>query len=437
MFAVSRRRLTLFNVGLVACIVAAVVLTTYVVLRTSLQRSAEHDLMDRIGLAKLTWHTVIIRGEPVRSQDSALAIDDDGDDAADGFDPLHEVLETGDTLTFVFDEEGVLLVNERGIETGQLPARDEVARALNGDTVSRTANAGGQSVRMRTEPVWVNGRIVGAVQAVRSDREHQHELGLVRNIGLAGIVLGLMVSFPTGMLLTRRAMVPMALAFERQRAFIGDASHELRTPLSVIRSNVELIAREPDMSAQERAAELQQVLTEIDDMARMVGALVTLAGLDRPVEPGATSANVLDIVHAVTRQMQPFAIKAGISLVSGGQDATVAVDPKLIRQVLRILLENAIAYTDRGGNIDVSVVAFHDHVTISVVDSGIGIAPADLTRVFDRFFRADRARSRNTGGAGLGLAIAKASVTALGGDIRLASTPGYGTRVTIILPSGS
>jgi signal transduction histidine kinase len=245
---------------------------------------------------------------------------------------------------------------------------------------------------------------------------------------------------PTGLFLAGRALRPIGLAFARQRGFVADASHELRTPLTLIRATTEYVQRLPDASPIVRE-ELDGVLHEIDATSRMVDDLLVLARIDSDELPLRRQVVDLgEVVREATAAVVPLAEAAGHSLtVSAPPGTLVDVDPDRIRQVVRILLDNALAYTPPNGTITVSVDSQGSHARITVADTGIGIAPAEQARVFDRFYRADRARSRATGGTGLGLAIARALVQAHRGEIGLESQPGRGTTVwfTVSLTAAS
>jgi signal transduction histidine kinase len=237
-------------------------------------------------------------------------------------------------------------------------------------------------------------------------------------------------------LLARRAMRPIDAAFARQRAFVADASHELRAPLTLIRANAELVQRLPDASpaVQEETA---AILTEIDGMARLVDDLLLLARLDADaLALERAPLDLVELVRAATATMEERARTAGLSLTIEAEPPVRAdADASRVRQVVRILLDNAIAYTPRGGTVTVTVGRHGQAATVHVADTGVGIAPDDQARIFDRFYRADRARTRATGGTGLGLAIARALVEAHGGRIAVESAPGRGTAVWFALPT--
>ena len=231
-------------------------------------------------------------------------------------------------------------------------------------------------------------------------------------------------------------MRPIDAVFTRQRTFIADASHELRTPLTVLRANADMVRRLPAPSEQTVRHEMDQMMREIDTMNRLVDDLLELARLDNPDVPIATEpVDVAEVAHAAARAMQPQATQAGLSLTVNATPAFARANDALVEQVLRILLDNAIKYAAAGDAVTVTVAHRGHEVVASVRDTGAGIAAEELALVFDRFYRSDRARTRASGGSGLGLPIARSIVHALGGEIHLSSMPGEGTTVTFTLPA--
>jgi signal transduction histidine kinase len=221
-------------------------------------------------------------------------------------------------------------------------------------------------------------------------------------------------------------------AFARQRAFASDASHELRTPLTVIRGQLEVLARQSAPAAEDVRRVERIVRTEILRMERLVEDLLVLARADereflrpRPVDLRPFARELLDGVRPIAdRNFELGDIPAGV----------LDADPDRLAQALRNLLRNAIEYTTTGGLVRLVGEAAGDRVTIAVEDDGPGIPPAHRERVFDRFHRTDSARTRVRGGAGLGLAIARAVTEAHGGRISASESPEGGARVAIVLP---
>jgi signal transduction histidine kinase len=437
--------LALLNAVVVVAVIAVAGFSTFMLLRQSLNREADQALKERAEVARESWADLFAAQQVLPDRRSAPANGNDDEDAekrdhddGDEDDEDHdarELLESGDVLLFAVGADGHLLANARGTTIPGLPDAAGVAVALGGAMDTRSIDIVGETLRIYSAPVRHDDRIVGAVQVARSEREHQAELRLVRTISLIGIGLGTIVAVPAGLFLARRAMRPIDLAFARQRDFVADASHELRTPLTLIRATTELVQRLPDASPAVRE-ELGAVLDEVDMTSRLVDDLLLLARLDSDAAP--TRQEILDLgaeVQATATRFTPLAASAGLVLtVDAPPGIMVNADADGIRQIVRVLLDNAIAHTPIGGAVSVSVRRQDSHARVAIRDTGVGIALADQPRVFDRFYRADRARSRATGGTGLGLAIARALVLANRGTIGLESEQGQGTSVWFMVP---
>jgi signal transduction histidine kinase len=232
--------------------------------------------------------------------------------------------------------------------------------------------------------------------------------------------------------------VPIQQAFQQQQEFIADASHELRTPLTVLRSATDLLNQHRAEPLEQNGELFDDVRAEIARMERLAQDLLTLArsdagGLELMTAPVKMSAVAAEVVRRTT----PLAASQGITLslhTDPSDDSLVEADPDRLQQVLLILIDNAIKHTPAGGRVDVTVRRHGAQASVEVADTGTGISPEHLPRIFDRFYRADKARARAAGGTGLGLAIAKMLVDAHHGHLTLTSTLGVGTQATVTLP---
>ncbi|MFE2916092.1 sensor histidine kinase [Kitasatospora indigofera] len=228
---------------------------------------------------------------------------------------------------------------------------------------------------------------------------------------------------------------------ERQvRDFVADASHELRTPLATISGWLDLYNQDALSDPHTLAAALDRVNGEVGRMRLLVEELSLLARLDtgRPLE--AQPVDLQGLAADVVQDAQVIAPDRAINLhpahpAQTVHPALVHGDGPRLQQVLNNLIGNAVQHTPPGTAVDVTVDATVTHVRILVADRGPGIPPEDLTRVFDRFWRADAGRSRAHGGSGLGLAIVQAIVHAHHGTVHVTSAPGTGTTVTVALPT--
>lgn len=227
-------------------------------------------------------------------------------------------------------------------------------------------------------------------------------------------------------------------SFDSLHRFTADASHELKTPLQVLRVGVERALVHPG-TPQEILESLDETLAQINEMTEMVESLLTLARADEGGVPLAVEQTDLrDILSDVAETTGMLGESTGLRVTSEMPAVPVrmAVDPHRIREMLLNLVTNAVKYTPPDGTVGIELAEEDDTVTFTVRDTGIGIAPGDLPHIFDRFWRADPARSR-TGerpGTGLGLAITKWIAEAHGGSITVQSRPGRGTVFSVRLP---
>jgi two-component system heavy metal sensor histidine kinase CusS len=227
-------------------------------------------------------------------------------------------------------------------------------------------------------------------------------------------------------------------SFAEIRRFTADASHELRTPLTVLRTEVE-VALSKALTVAEHQQQLANVLEELVRMSRLTDQLLLISRRDAGVEQLDTGPlDLYSLLAGVVEAMHPLADAKQVRLrIDGTGPVQVAGDEGSLRQVFINLLDNAFKYTPAGGTVTVRVRERNASATVAVEDTGIGIPPEHLPRVFDRFYRVDKARTRAEGGTGLGLSIAQSIVNAHGGTIRISSSPSQGTVCTVTLPAMS
>ncbi|MFN8522335.1 MAG: ATP-binding protein [Chloroflexota bacterium] len=266
------------------------------------------------------------------------------------------------------------------------------------------------------------------------------ELGALRSLLVVLVVggtMGLLMSLAGAWFLAGRALVPIERAFRRQQEFVADASHELRTPLTVLRSATDLLHRHRGEPLEANGELFDDVRAEIGRLERLTSDLLTLARSDRgELQLAVAEVDAAAIVADVVRRAEPLAGDRGVRLILDGGDAAALVeaDPDRLHQLVLILLDNALEHTPRGGEVRARVGGEQGEVAITVADTGDGIPPEHLPHIFERFYRADAARTRTRSGAGLGLAIARTLAEAHGGTLTITSEPGAGTRATVRLP---
>ena len=226
-------------------------------------------------------------------------------------------------------------------------------------------------------------------------------------------------------------------SFKEQQRFIADASHELRTPLAVLRGETE-VALAKQRTLEEYEESLSLIQEEAERLSCIVEDLFMLAR--QPSEtPRALSKERVSLNDAVTdcaRKAQVLATRKGVRLTTENSSGSIDLNgnKEMITRMILNLLDNAVKYTSAGGEISLALTRRNGNAEIVVRDTGIGIPETDRPRIFDRFYRVDKARSRALGGAGLGLSIVRRIVEVHGGEIHIDSTPDRGSTFTVALP---
>ncbi|MDN4068310.1 HAMP domain-containing sensor histidine kinase [Paenibacillus vini] len=239
----------------------------------------------------------------------------------------------------------------------------------------------------------------------------------------------LVVIYLTSRYFANRSIAPVKEAFDKQKRFIADASHELKTPLAVINTNADVLLANSEDTIEEQAKWLHHIKSETERMKTLTNDLLYLTQMDDAREQMIhVPFNLSEAVESIILTMEAVIFEKEIDLayeIEPGQMLTG--NSEQIKQVVMILLDNAIKYTHSKGTIELSLKKQHNHLLLKVSNTGEGIAPEHLGKIFDRFYRADTSRSRKHGGYGLGLAIAKSIVEQHKGKIYVKSVPGETT----------
>ena len=309
-------------------------------------------------------------------------------------------------------EEGEVEVFRHSNETGQLNTVMMMSKKIVSDNVTQT--------------LYVGKDVTALYSGLQKATYAQIVLG-----GVA-----LLIASAIGYYMAGRALVPLKEAYEKQKQFAADASHELRTPLSVVMASADLLLADPSIKNPFLRQVLEDLKSEVKKMTNLVSDLLMVARSDNnALKFKIQRLDLTEILKQVIRTMTPIAEKKDIRL--GGEDfrkAMINADEQKIKQLAIILVDNAIKYTPEGGAVLVRLEKVDaTRVVFAVMDSGIGIAAEDLDKVFERFYRVDKARSREMGGNGLGLAIAAEIVKLHEGKISVASKLGEGTKFTVEL----
>ena len=223
---------------------------------------------------------------------------------------------------------------------------------------------------------------------------------------------------------------------QSRNQFVSNASHELKTPLATMKILLETLIYQPEMPQELRTEFMEDMNHEINRLTDIITDLLTLTRMDNhQVQLNRETVDATHLTQDVIRLLKPMAEQHQQTLTERiAAGVTLSADASKLRQVLDNLVENAVKYTPDGGDIAVTMARQGRFVVWTVKDNGVGIPAADQGHIFDRFYRVDKARSRETGGTGLGLSIVRQLVTLHGGDISVQSTPGKGSTFTVKIP---
>lgn len=249
-------------------------------------------------------------------------------------------------------------------------------------------------------------------------------------------VLALIVATAIGHVMAGRAIIPLKEAYEKQKQFAADASHELRTPLAVVMASAELLLADKSIQNPFLREVIEDLKSEVKKMSKLVSDLLTVARSDNnALKVKIQKLDLGKLLEQNVRMMTPLAEKKNIQLIGAEfRKVTIQGDEQKIKQLILILVDNAIKYTPNGGKVFVTLEeSDEDRVIFSVQDSGIGIAKEDQEKIFERFYRVDKVRSREMGGNGLGLSIATEILRLHEGKISVESELGKGTKFTVEL----
>lgn len=324
---------------------------------------------------------------------------------------ITDVLGSMDDAACVVDASGLVLATSRaaarfGIEVGSTLENPELRQLVRG--VRASGDTAMESLRITRGGLSLDPRLVSARASA---------------IG-ARLVL-----------LIVRDVTEQERLDQMRRDFVANTSHELKTPVGAVSLLAEAIESAADDPAQVRVF-ASRISAEANRLGQLTGRIMSLSRLQ--AEDGLTEVGPVSIDEVIASSIEAHVVQAdsaGVELARGGDRGVwVRGDAQILIEAVGNLIANAIVYSPRGSRVGVGVRADDDVVEIAVSDQGIGIAEADRERIFERFYRADEARSRRTGGTGLGLSIVKHATQRHGGEVRLWSRPGRGSTFTIRLP---
>ena len=432
LFARLFRRLLLWYMSLLAVLVLLLGLGIGTTVPWLVYTSSEHDLSEQVARLAIAWqatpdhpcplilpgHGYMLacynaQGQLIHSLGVEAGVEHHFLDNGLALATLHD----GSTAQDALDETGTEKVTFDFVFLGS--ARPGMVR---------------QAMVVREKP---GEKILGVVQLGTTVVETLARRAVIVNLFFAAMLFGLLFGVPLGgWYLARKALLPARLAFQRQQDFIANVSHELRTPLALLRANAEILLRGRTHLPAEDAELLEDIAAEAVYMDKLTGNMLQIAQIDAgQMHIEQEVLNLADIAREVTRRAQALAQRSQIMLDCQEEEAAFALgDRLLLEEATLILLDNALKYNRPGGKVSLRTFTEGSRACLRASDTGIGIPPAELARLGERFYRVDKARSREAGGHGLGLSIARGIATAHHGELTLISEPGKGTTATLILP---
>jgi two-component system, OmpR family, sensor histidine kinase CiaH len=423
MFSRARWRLTLSFAGVLALIIVLIGAAVFLTARRVLFDGVNDDLT-----ARAERETRSLGGrlfDRIRNGE-APAIQIGPDFQAGGY--FYALTNaSGDVISSTSNADPIGLAHEASIA-------DAFA---DGPSFVDTESSEGERLRVHLIPVGGRGGPRYVLQIGRSTEPERDALRRLMFVLIVGGGAGTVLAVGAGFWLAGRALRPIQTAMDRQQAFVADASHELRTPLSLIRANAELLQRGRDAPVSANMTSVDDIIGETDRLSGLVGQMLTLARAD--ASDSAFQMAPVDLralAEDTARRMRLLSEPKHLSLaVAPGDPVYVTGDETRLGELITILLDNSIKYSDeRAGPVSIYIGRNGASAVLTIRDSGRGIPTEAIPHIFDRFYRADKARSRDMGGTGLGLAIAKWIAEAHKGTIGIESTPGRGTTVTVELP---
>jgi heavy metal sensor kinase len=453
-------RLAAWYFLVLGCGLAAFSIVAWFAMQASIYHAIDDELRDRVrGVAKF-----------MDLQTASLSIPEIRDEFRE-----HSVLGPGGDLFQVCDQDGQWLYRSVPLESNNVAiVRPGVLNAPRFETV----RVQGRSLRFYSRRIDVNGRPY-TVQVAAPMHEAFEALDRFRLLLLFAAPLLLIAASAGGYWLSTRALSPvdeisrtaqrisienladrlpvsqtgdqlqrlsetlnamlsrLDASVRRITQFTADASHELRAPVSLIRTTAEVAVQRKDRTADEYFGALEEILEESERTSEVVDSLMLLARADSGKETfECVGADACAVVREAADQGEKLARNYGLAFAVSLPNTPVPIqaDSNALRRALLILIDNAVKYTPTGGSVRVNLEKSKDFALVSVSDTGIGITKADLPHIFDRFWRADKARSREEGGAGLGLSIAKWIVEMHRGSIGVESDLGKGSTFNLLVP---
>ena len=338
--------------------------------------------------------------------------------------PAQETLRGAKFFFVKFDTAGNVLESDVSHMSG-LTAEDAASHA------QAALRAGGQSGVEDGYQFLIGQKEYGTIVALAQRDVETSMLRQLTTISAAAVIGGVLVFLVLVLILSKWAVRPVKTAFDKQRQFISNAGHELKTPITIIAANSDVLHREIGDNKW-----LSYIQNQNERMAALVNDLLTLARTDESGrKPQLERFDLSGACMNCTLEFESIAYESGKAFLTDIQpDIRINGNEPMLKQLLYILVDNALKHSDQNGEVRVSLKSAGSKAVLEVFNTGEGIAPQERDKIFERFFRSDSSRSRETGGYGLGLAIGKSIVELHKGKISVRSEQGKWTQFTVVLP---
>lgn len=395
MFDKLKKKFILINMSLLTIVFVLIFGTIYISTAISIEKDLEHELMNTVSNPRKPTPN-----SPMISSSIIIELDSDNNIAK--------------VNTYLEIDEGVL--------------EDTIYKIIKNENKLDRVKIDGSSY------VYLKEYSNKGLTIVLMSREQQIEvlnnlLKVFISIGSISLILLLLISI----YLTNKTIKPIKETFEKQKQFIANASHELKTPLTIIRTNTSLVLSNKSLSVESQSKWLNYINNQIERMSELLDEMLSLAKLD--TNRGLDEFVVFDLSKLLNNILLTFEaviFENKIQLESNiEEDISIKGDKESIKKVVIILLDNAIKYTNKSGKIDVELKQEKNKIRLKVKNTGEGIKKEDINKIFERFYRVDSSRARETGGYGLGLSIAKSIVESNNGKIYAESNIGKDTTFII------
>lgn len=316
-----------------------------------------------------------------------------------------------------------------------IPITIAEAKSLVKNTIGKSKDSGSVTYKNLSLKYLIRSKTYGYI-IVYLDRNP--DMDVLSWLVIISIIIGgisLILVFTISLYLANKALVPIKNAWEKQRAFVADASHELRTPLAVLSTSLEIVLDNPGETIESQANWLENIQSEVNRMSKLVEELLFLARSDSENDAALKSDfNISYSLSQVYELFKPFAAEKGIELTADIEDDVLLNGNEgHIKQLATILIDNAIKYTPDKGSVRLLLQKYSNDIVIEVIDTGIGIPPEHHDKIFERFFKLDKARTKNDNGSGLGLSIADCIAKEHNGNISVTSNTPTGSIFKVTL----